>query len=62
MSELNKNICVGTVLTQESLDKAIADSDFSGVDPDSLEIELEKDVDELDADIAEAAAELEGGD
>ena len=61
MTELNQNICVGTVITEESIDKAISEQDFTGIDPDSLEIELDDDL-EMDADIAEAARELEGAD
>ena len=61
MTELNQNICVGTVITEESIEKALLEQDFAALDPDNLEIELDDDL-EMDADIAEAARELEGAD
>ena len=61
MTELNKYICDGTVITQEAFDKTM-DGDESANDPKGLEIELDKGEDMIAADVAEKIAELEGHD
>ena len=62
MTELNKNICEGTVITEASLLKLLSQETYSGVDPDGLMIELKKEQEELDEEIVTAAEKLDGGD
>ena len=61
MTQLNKYICKGTVVTQEAYEKMV-DGDISAADPKGLGIELDKGAEEFSADVAEKIAELEGHD
>ena len=61
MTQLNKYICKGTVVTQETYEK-ILEGDYSATYPEGVAIVLDKYADEFSADVAEKIAELEGHD